>query len=134
MYVVDTHALIWYFEDDVRLGKAAFHAMDDNEATIVVPTIVLAEVHYLYLKKRVDISLNVIEEKLTEADNVLIIPLDVDCQRVHPHKRYGNIRRGTSSTVRKGLGLRPTHPVVRRYRNIHSACIMERRIAHDLVI
>lgn len=55
-YVTDTHGLIWYLEDSLRLGveaKAAFDACDRGVALIYVPTICLVELVYLCEKGRV---------------------------------------------------------------------------------
>ncbi len=46
VYVIDTHALIWYLRGSDRLGAAARAAFDDvtsGRAHMVVPAIVLAE-------------------------------------------------------------------------------------------
>ena len=54
--VTDTHGLIWYLEDDPRLGpaaSAAFDACDRGEIVIFVPTICLVEIIYLQEKGRI---------------------------------------------------------------------------------
>ncbi len=59
-YVTDTHGLIWYLEDDPRLGSganAAFEACDQGEGTIYVPTICLVEMLYLQEKGRISTNL-----------------------------------------------------------------------------
>jgi PIN domain nuclease of toxin-antitoxin system len=51
--VTDTHALIWYLQDDVRLGRQArqaFEACERGECVIYVPTICLVEIVYLQEK------------------------------------------------------------------------------------
>ncbi|MCK6629038.1 MAG: hypothetical protein L6R45_28145 [Anaerolineae bacterium] len=55
-YVTDTHGLIWYLEDNVRLGRQAsqlFDACDRGEIVIYVPTICLIEIIYLQEKGRI---------------------------------------------------------------------------------
>lgn len=55
-YVTDTHALIWYLENDPRLGpnaRVAFDACDQGEGVIFVPTICLVEMVYLIEKTRI---------------------------------------------------------------------------------
>jgi len=55
-YVTDTHALIWYLENDSRLGpnaRLAFDACDQGETVIYVPTICLVEMVYLIEKGRI---------------------------------------------------------------------------------
>jgi len=52
-YVVDTHALFWYLVDSRRLGATARNLMDEAAAghgTLVVPSIVVAELYYLNAK------------------------------------------------------------------------------------
>lgn len=54
-YVTDAHALVWYLEDDARLGpqaRQAFDACDRGEALIFVPAICLVELVYLQEKGR----------------------------------------------------------------------------------
>lgn len=50
LYVLDTHALYWYWTDPSRLGPAAgaaFSALEAKQALGVVPLIVIAELHFL---------------------------------------------------------------------------------------
>ena len=45
IFVADTHSFLWYLSEDSRLGKKAksiFELAEKGEATIAVPTIVLA--------------------------------------------------------------------------------------------
>ena len=59
-YVTDTHALIWYLENDKRLGPAATAAYDDcdqGRAIIHIPTICLVELVYLQEKSRLSAHL-----------------------------------------------------------------------------
>ena len=54
--VTDTHALIWYLEDDPRLGPDAgllFDACDRGQITIYVPTMCLVEIVFLQEKGRI---------------------------------------------------------------------------------
>jgi uncharacterized repeat protein (TIGR01451 family) len=54
--VADTHSLIWYLEDDPRLGPEAdrtFEACDRGELLIYLPTICLVEIVYLQEKGRI---------------------------------------------------------------------------------
>ncbi len=58
--VTDTHGLIWYLEDNPRLGPAAdqaFDACDRGELTVYVPTICLVEIVYLQEKGRIPTDL-----------------------------------------------------------------------------
>jgi PIN domain nuclease of toxin-antitoxin system len=42
-YVVDTHALIWFLDDDARLGANADEALSDPDSELILPIIALAE-------------------------------------------------------------------------------------------
>ena len=52
-FVVDTHTLWWHLQSSPRLSPAAaaiFQSAMDGNATIVVPAIVIAELHFLSVK------------------------------------------------------------------------------------
>jgi PIN domain nuclease of toxin-antitoxin system len=54
--VTDTHALIWYLEDNPKLSEAAnevFEQCDRGEIVIYIPTICLVEIVYLQEKARI---------------------------------------------------------------------------------
>ncbi|MGH9755379.1 MAG: type II toxin-antitoxin system VapC family toxin [Blastocatellia bacterium] len=54
--VTDTHALIWYLENDPRLGPDAglvFSDCDQGQAWVYVPTVCLVEIVYLQEKGRI---------------------------------------------------------------------------------
>jgi PIN domain nuclease of toxin-antitoxin system len=55
-YVADTHALVWYFTSDQRLGKIAYKALQASKEKngILVPTIVLAELLYISKRERIN--------------------------------------------------------------------------------
>jgi len=76
IYVVDTHAIVWFLEGDARLSKAAYNALINIDAQLVIPTIVLAEITFLYAKHRVTIGLAEVIAYITSAENCVIYPLD----------------------------------------------------------
>lgn len=50
---MDTHALWWYFDSPERLSATAasiFRMVEHDDATIVIPAIVTAELYYLSVK------------------------------------------------------------------------------------
>jgi PIN domain nuclease of toxin-antitoxin system len=51
LYIIDTHALIWYLTDDKRLGKSASRILDDSETRLLIPSIVLAEALFILERK-----------------------------------------------------------------------------------
>lgn len=51
-FVADTHSLFWYFQDSPKLSTTSKKLFDQREGVrqIVIPTVVLAELLYLYQK------------------------------------------------------------------------------------
>lgn len=45
-YVTNTHSIVWYFTDDVRIGSKALEAFEQTtqEGLVTVPPVVLAEI------------------------------------------------------------------------------------------
>ena len=76
VYVVDTHALVWFLLKDARLGSAARAALQDPTATIVVPTIALAEVAFLHRRGRITLDLAMALAYVAAAPNCRTYPLD----------------------------------------------------------
>lgn len=76
-YVTDTHGLIWYLEDDPRLGNAAramFDACDRGEGVIYVPTICVVEIIYLQEKGRIPAELKArLDTELQAATSSLVL-------------------------------------------------------------
>ena len=46
-YVLDTHALVWHLEGNPRLGPRAKKAIEDQQSSLVLPIIALAEAAYI---------------------------------------------------------------------------------------
>lgn len=77
--VVDTHSLYWYLTRDSRLTKKAEKALDSKEVSLVVPTVVLAELKHMHRKGKINVSLQKILEILREDGRFQILPFDLDC-------------------------------------------------------
>ena len=82
-FVTDTHGLIWYLEDDPRLGpeaEAAFDACDRGELNIHVPTICLIEIVYLQEKGRIppDLKTRLDTELRANTSGLLLAPLTAE--------------------------------------------------------
>jgi len=75
-YVVDTHALVWFLEQNRRLGPRARAALSEQDADKVIPTIALAEIAYLYDRKRVRISVPAVLAHVARAPRCTIYSLD----------------------------------------------------------
>lgn len=55
LYVIDTHVLIWYLTDATKLTKPAMEILDAaqrGETLIIIPAIVIAEMYFANVKKR----------------------------------------------------------------------------------
>ena len=76
VYVLDTHAVVWFLEGSSRLGAAAKVAMSNPNADLVVPTIVLVEAGFLYSKKRTSVDVDAVRQTLVAAANCIVYPLD----------------------------------------------------------
>ena len=75
-YVVDTHALVWFLEGNPRLSGTAQNALIDTTARVVVPTIVLAEITFLYARHRITIDLPRVLAHMASSANCLVYSLD----------------------------------------------------------
>lgn len=76
VYVLDTHPLIWLVGQSPLLSPAAFTAISDPTALLVVPTMCLVEIQYLASKKRIPVTFEQIEQRLRNTPNAEIYPLD----------------------------------------------------------
>lgn len=76
IYVADSHALVWLAEGNPRLSARARSALTGPEAEIVVPTIVLAEIHHLYARQKIGTDVPAVLERLAKAAKVGVYPLD----------------------------------------------------------
>ena len=75
-YVLDTHALIWFLMKDNRLSERVKTTIQDPQANLVIPAIVLAESKYIADRKRVTIPYAQILDAVTLSPNYTIAPLD----------------------------------------------------------
>jgi PIN domain nuclease of toxin-antitoxin system len=78
-HVVDAHALIWYVEDNPRLGRSAGAIMDDPASALIVPMIALAEACWVVEHGRS--SIPSVAHLLADVDadpRIAVIPLDRD--------------------------------------------------------
>ncbi len=75
-YISDTHALVWLLEGDPQLSPSALQAFSDASAQVVVPTIVLAEIQFLYTRQRIATDLQQVMNHIRRTQNVRVYPLD----------------------------------------------------------
>jgi len=80
-YVTDTHSLLWYLQNPKRLGPEATRAFEQvaaNEADLIVPVIVVAEIIYVLQTGRVSANFEDILARLQASPNVEIPALTLE--------------------------------------------------------
>jgi len=76
-YIVDTHALTWYLDDDPRLGSQAEAVLDNADVRVIIPAIVLAEIKYLAHKGRLAPTLDEVLRVIGSDRRCTIYPIDL---------------------------------------------------------
>jgi PIN domain nuclease of toxin-antitoxin system len=79
-YVIDTHALVWYLTDDAKLSEEAASIIEKSERgdpTVVIPTIVLAELLTIVEKKRVPLAMTTVLDWMIAGRGVVVFPFDL---------------------------------------------------------
>ena len=76
-YVVDAHALVWYLEDNPRLGKNAKVVLGDRASELVLPIVALAEACWVVEKGRSKIpSVTQLVADVEGDSRIAIVPID----------------------------------------------------------
>ena len=83
IYVIDTHALIWFLEGSKRLGGEARQILRDENQHLLIPSIVLAEAKDLATKGKIRLAFEAILEAITDP-RCLVYPLDMAVVRAMP--------------------------------------------------
>ena len=76
IYVVDTHPLVWFLERNSRLSATARAALKSLDDSLVVPTIVLAEIWHLCSRGRIAVDLEQIHRRVLSASNCRVHAFD----------------------------------------------------------
>jgi PIN domain nuclease of toxin-antitoxin system len=79
VYVIDTHALIWFLTNDRRLPEAVRGILlraEEGRIQVLAPTIVLAEIMHIADKRQLGISIRLVLEKIEQSKGFAIVPLD----------------------------------------------------------
>jgi len=77
-YVTDTHALVWYMENDPKLSQEAkniFQKVDNMQEYIFIPCIVFFELLYLTEKKKIVADFDRFLAMVSASKNYKIEPL-----------------------------------------------------------
>jgi len=84
IYVVDTHALVWFLEKSEKLGRAAHAALTSPENGFLIPTIVLAEIRYLAAAKRISPDFETVLKAIRKDGRFALIGLDLTILELMP--------------------------------------------------
>lgn len=82
--VTDTHPWVWFLAKSPRLTAKAKDALADPSNLIIIPSIVLMEIRYLYLHKRITLSFEDTLQKIESCANILVFPLDISVVSASP--------------------------------------------------
>jgi PIN domain nuclease of toxin-antitoxin system len=74
--VVDTHALLWFLEDNAALSDAAASALGDAEATLYLPSICILEAFNVIRKKKTPVTADELTEVFRSEARLAVLPLD----------------------------------------------------------
>jgi len=80
-YIIDTHALIWYFTGDKRLSqkvKAIIQAAERGDGEVVVPVIVLLEAIDIQEKKKIIFDITDLFDFIDSKDNFQVAGLNFE--------------------------------------------------------
>src|SRR3989304_4918763 len=81
VYVVDSHAIVWFFEDSNELGRNALNVLNSKDSRLIIPTIVIAEIFYLSQRRKITSTFEDIFQVIEQDDRCLIYPLDINILR-----------------------------------------------------
>ncbi|HMG72048.1 MAG TPA: PIN domain-containing protein [Pyrinomonadaceae bacterium] len=76
VYVLDTHAIVWFLEKSPRLSSTARDVMLDPMAELVIPAIALLEIKFLYARGRIASAYEDIRRDIIDSGNCVIYPVD----------------------------------------------------------
>ena len=84
IHVLDTHTIVWALEDSARLSAAAKHVLMDPNSTLVVPSIVLAEIWHLHQRRPTKPSMADALASIARLANCVVQSLDEEVLRHLP--------------------------------------------------
>lgn len=82
--VTDMHPWVWFLVASPRLSANAKASFSNPSNLIVVPSIVMLEIRYLYNRRRISISFEEALQQIETAANVLLHPLDISVVTLAP--------------------------------------------------
>jgi PIN domain nuclease of toxin-antitoxin system len=83
-HVTDTHSIVWYFTDDPRLSRRALEVFEKTikEGTIIIPTVVLAEIMHIAGKGKITLTFDETLRKIDSYENFIVAALDLEILKV----------------------------------------------------
>lgn len=85
MYIVtDTHPWVWFLTASPRLSQKAKSILSDPSNLIILPSIVMMEIKYLYQRKRITLSFEEAMQQVETSENILLHPLDISVVTIAP--------------------------------------------------
>ncbi len=89
MYIVtDTHPWVWFLTASPRLSQKAKSILSDPSNVIILPSIVMMEIKYLYQHKRITLSFEEALQQVETSENILLHPLDISVVTIAPISLY----------------------------------------------
>ena len=82
--VTDTHPWVWFLTANTRLSSKAKELLSTPSNLIIIPTIVMMEIKYLYQHKRITLSFEEALQQIEASENVLLYPLDISIATIAP--------------------------------------------------
>lgn len=75
--VLDTHALVWYFENSPRLSTRVRKLIQDRATPLVLPGMAAAEMIYLSKRGKIPLTLDEFQNLLSSTPNLVVYPIDM---------------------------------------------------------
>lgn len=82
--VTDTHTWVWFLTANPRLSSKAKSVLSNPSNLIIIPSIVMMEIKYLYQHKRILLSFADAMQQIETSENIFIHPLDVSIVATAP--------------------------------------------------
>ena len=93
VFVLDTHALLWYLTGNGRLSarvRDILDRADDEDSTVIVPTIVLAEALHLIERAKFDLTVEALTDAVATPSGSRLRRSTRGCSRRCCHSRSSN--------------------------------------------
>ena len=82
--VTDTHPWVWFLTASPLLSQKAKSILSDPSNLIILSSIVMMEIKYLYQHKRITLSFEEALQQVETSENILLHPLDISVVTIAP--------------------------------------------------